>query len=414
MKFCMVTTFYPPCHFGGDATFVERLSTELGRRGHRVDVVHDADAYRALSGRVPPAPVPPPLNVSVHRLESGAGRLSPLLTHQTGLPLFKGPLRRILESGGYDVIHFHNASLVGPGAFAWGRAVKLYTIHEQWLLCPLSLLWKHDRAVCDAPRCTPCCLRAGRPPQFWRATPLLRRSLRHIDQFLAPSQFALDIHRDRGLDLPATVLPLFLDGAGGAATRDLPARVPNAPPRTRPYFLFAGRLVKPKGAQTLLAAFRDRPDADLLIAGDGDQAAILRQAAAGLSNVIFLGQAPNGHVRRLCRDAVALLVPSLCYEVFPTVVLEAFAESTPVVARRLGGLAEMVEEARGGLLFADEDGLRAAIDRLLGDRGLRDALGRNGHAALRDRWNADAHMRRYFGIIDACAAARTGKSAPDA
>ena len=48
LSFCMVTTFYPPYHFGGDAIYAYRLSNALARRGHKVTVVHSADAYRAL------------------------------------------------------------------------------------------------------------------------------------------------------------------------------------------------------------------------------------------------------------------------------------------------------------------------------------------------------------------------------
>jgi len=204
------------------------------------------------------------------------------------------------------------------------------------------------------------------------------------------------------------VLPLFLDAPGGPdGAGPEPGRGPAGAGR-KPYFLFAGRLVPPKGAHTLIAAFRDRPDVDLLVVGAGSQAAALREAASGLASVIFLGQVPNSQVRRLCRDAVAILVPSLCYEVFPTVVLEAFAGATPVVARDLGGLAEMVRESNGGLLYSDERGLCEAIDRLRGDGDLRDALGRNGYARLCDGWSADEHMRRYFAIIDDCAAGRRG------
>lgn len=68
----------------------------------------------------------------------------------------------------------------------------------------------------------------------------------------------------------------------------------------------------------------------------------------------------------------------------------------------------MIRESNGGLLYSDERGLREAIDRLRGDSELRDALGRNGYARLRDGWSADEHMRRYFAIIDDCAAGRRG------
>ena len=46
MRFCMVTTFYPPYHFGGDGTYVRALSEALVKRGHEVTVVHCEDAYR--------------------------------------------------------------------------------------------------------------------------------------------------------------------------------------------------------------------------------------------------------------------------------------------------------------------------------------------------------------------------------
>ena len=277
--------------------------------------------------------MPESANVTVHRLKSPFGPLSPLATHQTGRPLFQPALKRLLESGGYDVIHFHNASLIGAAAFEYGRAVKLYTMHEQWLVCPMHLLWKFGRKICDGRRCVWCCLHGRRPPQLWRATGFLRRRLRAIDRFLAPSRFARDIHAARGLELPITVLPYFLVGLP-------PPDGDDPPPHPRPYFLFVGRLVPTKGLQTLLARFRKPGAADLLVAGEGDHEPALRAAAAGMPNVRFLGVQPYERLRALYRHAIALVVPSVCYEVFPMVILEAFAEGTPVVARDLAGMAE--------------------------------------------------------------------------
>src|SRR5512134_3193703 len=103
MRFCMITTFYPPYHFGGDAIFVERLSDELARRGHHVEVIHCEDAYRVLArGDVRQAHREQP-GVVVHRLKSPFAWLSPLATQQTGYPLFKSrAIRRILAAG-FDV-----------------------------------------------------------------------------------------------------------------------------------------------------------------------------------------------------------------------------------------------------------------------------------------------------------------------
>jgi glycosyltransferase involved in cell wall biosynthesis len=402
MKFCMVTTFYPPYHFGGDATYVQRLAAELGRRGHRVDVVHDLDAYYLLHRGEPSFGSLDAANVTVHPLKSRWGPLSPLATHQTGWPLFKRRLTRLLESGGHDVIHFHNTSLIGAGAFGYGRAVKLYTIHEQWLVCPMHLLWKFGRAVCDRRACAWCCLHGRRPPQLWRATGLLRRRVAAIDQFLAPSRFVRDAHRERGMDLPTTVLPLFLPDAPPPPRDDLA-------PHPRPYFLFVGRLATTKGLQTVLEAFRRPGAADLLVAGEGGEAGRLRAAAAGLRNVKFLGVQPYERLRPLYRHAIALVVPSICYEVSPMVILEAFAEATPVIARDLAGMGEVVRDSHGGLLFHDDAELCVALDRMQAEPGLRRVLGDNGRQAYRERGTPERHIHRYLEIIEACQAARRAR-----
>ena len=397
VDFCMITTFYPPYHFGGDAAFVHQLAGELGRRGHRVDVVHDVDAYHVLRPGAAPVEGAPQDGVTVHRLRSPFGRLSPLATHQTGLPLFKSGLRRLLDANRYDVIHFHNASLIGPGAFAWGSGAKLYTIHEQWLLCPLHLLWRYDQRVCDDRQCVRCCLRAGRPPQLWRATAWFERQLTHIDRFLAPTRFVLDQHRELGLDLPGTVLPHFVT--------DPPSGIDETP-RPRPYFLFVGRLVATKGVQTLLPIFQDKQDVDLVVAGEGDEAEALRAQAAGAPNIAFLGGVSAERLRPLYRRAVALVVPSVAYEASSLVALEAFSQKTPVIARNQAGLAELVSEADGGLLYRGDGELRRALDRMRHEPGLRERLGENGYRAVRGPWSADAHIARYLDIARSCVAAK--------
>ncbi len=395
----MVTTFYPPYHFGGDAVYVHRLATELGRRGHSVDVVHDLDSYYLLHRGGPSLDYPPSDNVTIHRLKSRFGSLSPLATQQTGLAFFKPQVRRLIESGGHDVVHFHNVSLIGPGAFGYGHAIKLYTIHEHWLVCPMHSLWQFGRRRCTSRNCFWCCLRGARPPQLWRATGLLQRRARAIDQFLAPSRFVIDKHRELGMDVPTTVLPNFLPDPGPMPPAD---RLPHP----RPYFLFVGRLERIKGLDALFGPFRRTGAADLVVAGEGRQAAALRAAAADMPNVTFLGAQSSLSLRSLYRHAIALVVPSVCYEVFPMVILEAFAEATPVIARDLAGMAELVNDSRGGLLFRDEPGLQSALEQVRGNPQLRRELGERGRRTFLERWTSDVHVRNYLAVIETCREAR--------
>src|SRR5437773_11411152 len=62
--------------------------------------------------------------------------------------------------------------IFGPGALAYGRGLKLQTLHEHWLICPMHVLWKFDRAACVQPHCLSCTLHGRRPPQWWRYTGL--------------------------------------------------------------------------------------------------------------------------------------------------------------------------------------------------------------------------------------------------
>ena len=111
----MVSIYYPPYGFGGDAIYLHRLCNELVNQGHEVDVIHCADSYHMFVPTVDPDAFPAGKSVRVHQLESGVGMLSPLLSHQTGRPWLK--TRRILDifrSKRFDVIHYHNISLFGP------------------------------------------------------------------------------------------------------------------------------------------------------------------------------------------------------------------------------------------------------------------------------------------------------------
>jgi glycosyltransferase involved in cell wall biosynthesis len=398
----MVTTFYPPYSLGGDAVFVQRLANALAERGHHVEVIHDVDAFRVLAPGAPDAPYRDHPSVVVHGLRSGVGLLSPLATQQTGRPLFTGGRIRRLLARDFDVIHYHNVSLVGgPKVLEYGRALKLYTPHEYWLGCPTHVLFKLNREPCVQRSCLRCQLSYRRPPQWWRATGLLSRATRQVDAFLAPSRFAADVHRSMGLCGRIEILPLFVPPAV-----EPPAPLPPTAANAGPYFLFVGRLEKLKGLHTVLPLFRAAAPANLLVAGSGGYEPELRALAAGSPHVRFLGRLEAPALQALYREALAVVVPSLCYEVFPQVVLEAFQQGAPVVARNLGGLPELIGESGGGELFDSQEQLADALRRLAADRSYRDALGRRAQQACRDRWTVEAHLGRYLALVDELRAAR--------
>lgn len=405
MKFCMVTTFFGGHSFGGDAAYVDRLARALLRRGHEVHVVHCADSFRAVRGRHPLRPYEPPPGLVVHRLESPFGMLSPVATQVTGRPFFKSEsLRAVVEAADVDVVHFHNISLVGgPGVLhLGGRAVRLMTAHEHWLICPMHLLWKYGRTPCDGPSCVRCALAGGRPPQLWRYTGAIDRGLQQLDALIFPTRHALEEHRRRGIGAPLVHLPYFLpDDWSGGIEDDAPE------PSGRPYLAAAGRLVKMKGFQRLIPLMRYLPEADLRIAGTGPYEGHLRELARGLPNVRFEGLLGGADLARLFHGARAVVVPSLFPETFGYVVLEAFAVRTPVVVHRGGGaLHETGELSGGGLGYETDAEMLLALRRLLHDDDLRDELADRGFAIRAGEWSERAHLDRYFELIRGVQAGR--------
>lgn len=408
----MVTTFYPPYNFGGDGIAVQRLSRALVAAGHAVTVIHDTDAFNVLQpGRALDLPLhADDEGVKIVRLRSRLGALAPLLVQQLGRPVTHArQLRRLLGAGQWDVVNFHNVSLMGaPALLSYPRdAVTLYMAHEHWLVCPTHVLWRHRRERCDERQCLRCVLRHHRPPQLWRYTGGLQRAIAGVDAVIAMSEFSRQKHRAFGLEREMEVLPPFVPTDSAAESRQRMTLHP------RPYFFFAARLEPIKGLDDVLRAFRDFRDADLVVAGEGSQRARWQAMSADLPHVHFIGNIASEMVQAWHRNALATLVPSVGYETFGMVLIEAMHVGTPIIARRIGPFPEIVAGAGAGELFDTPAELLAALRRIAFDPTYRAQLATAARQSA-ERWSAAAVIPRYLDIIARASAARGHRGVTDA
>jgi len=166
----------------------------------------------------------------------------------------------------------------------------------------------------------------------------------------------------------------------------------------RPFFLFVGRLEVFKGLQDVIPVFREYESADLLVAGEGEYGPALRGLAADCPRVKFLGRVALEELCGYYREAIALIAPSIGYETFGVVVIEAFRQRTPVIARRLGAYPEIIETAGGGLLFSTTEELVAAMRTLQTNRPERTRLGDAAYAAYVEHWTESAVIPHYLEI----------------
>lgn len=276
-------------------------------------------------------------------------------------------IRHILRVEVPDVVHVHNFfPLFSPSVFYACRASgvpTVLTLHNFRIICPTAMLM-HEGAVTE---------RSVTGGPWWALRHrVYRGSLigtfllclmislhkcggtwhKTVDRFIVLSQFARLRFAQAGLPVEALVVkPNFVD-------------IPEPGSFKRAGLLFVGRLSSEKGIDVLLAA------ADRLIDRDILKAHLIAVAGAGpldhkLANsaVLNLGALPSEAVKQHMQSASALLLPSIWYEGFPMVLVEAFANGLPVIASRIGALAELVEDGVTGLLFepGDADDLSAKM-----------------------------------------------------
>ena len=199
-----------------------------------------------------------------------------------------------------------------------------------------------------------------------------------------------------------------------------PARYAPGPSRGEkgPQVLFVGRLAAVKGVRVLIDAFArlasDHPTARLTLVGDGpDRAALeLAVAKAGLTEQIeFTGYLSQDAVAETLANADIFALPSFA-EGVPVALMEAMASQIPVLAPRVGGVAELVEDGVHGFVLppGDVDALASALDNLLSDPGLRLKMGAEGRAKVESEFTQSSEAKWLLRLFEC---AHSG-SLPDA
>ncbi|MEK7607003.1 MAG: glycosyltransferase family 4 protein [Patescibacteria group bacterium] len=246
------------------------------------------------------------------------------------------------------------------------RSPWFHTLHDMGALHPTGLkIWRHEHE----------CMQNNLLVRMYRR--MNRRLFGSPDVVVSPSRFLLDEYLRAGF---------FAHSRCEVVKNPVQADSIAASRPAHPRFLYVGQLEPYKGIAVMLDAWRiiskRHSSAELVIAGDGSERDFVEDAAKKDASVRFLGRVPHGELAKVYAEAHCALLPSLAYENAPTSIAEAFASGTPVIASRIGGIPEMVENGVNGFLFEPgnaEDLARAMEEALASDR---DALHRQARASV--------------------------------
>jgi glycosyltransferase involved in cell wall biosynthesis len=328
------------------------------------------------------------------------GTTSPLRTLlQTANPWAARSLRELLRSFKPDVVHVKLfLTQLSPLILPLLRDLPaLY--HAVWYraVCPTGTKLLPNGAACAHGVGTACLRERCLPLRDWAPLMLQMRlwqRWREVFDLIVANSAATRAQLLAGGIEPVEVI------WNGVAAR--PMRAPLPP---EPLVVYAGRLVREKGVDLLLEAFagvmRRIPAARLLLIGEGpERGALERQAAAlGLRGcVAFSGRLSRDELEQRCAPAWVQAIPSRWDEPFGIVAAEAAMRGTAVVASDGGGLREIVEHGRSGLLTPPGEGapLADALATLLEDRERAEAMGRRGHERAMELFNEETVAEQFL------------------
>jgi len=404
-------TYYPGA-VGGTEVYVASLARNLQSKG--------VECVVAAPGSTERAELYEHEGIGVRRFpvtSTSRDMLSEL--YGDGDPYAAGRFGEILDQEQPDVVHMHaftrGVSLLTAREVKQ-RGIKLvFTYHTPTVSCQRGTLLRYGHEVCDGvldrTTCTRCTLQSlgvngfggkvlSAVPQgigralgaahlgggMWTALQMtnliqlrhdaFRELMREVDAIIALCQWVQDLLIGNGVE--EQKITVSRHGLPHESNGPSQSRLPVAPLPLRIAFL--GRIHATKGPDILIRAIHSRPDLDVrldlygIVQGSADEHYLeeLKAMAADDSRVSFLPAVPGEKVVSAISSYHLLAVPSRWLETGPLVVLEAFAACVPVIGSKLGGIAELIEDGRNGLLVDDDspDSWAKEIARLANDRML--------------------------------------------
>ncbi len=364
MKILMVNKFLYPR--GGCETYMLKLAEELRKKGHEIEFFGMYDENNTVGNSE---------NLYTTNMDF----------HSTGLARFLYPFKiiysfeaarkigQVLDSFKPDIVHMNNINFQLTPSIIYAikkRNIPLVqTVHDYQMICPNHLLY----SLKETKPCERCingskfnclkynCIHSSRVKSLIGSIEAklysLLKTYKKVDLYVCPSKF-----------LESKLLSassLFKGKTFTIHNFIVKKPLPKKETLEKPYVAFASRLSVEKGVDILAKAAKLLPNVSFMVAGNGPDDECLKN----IPNVKMLGFLSGDQLISLIANAKVMILPSVWYENCPLNILETHSFGVPVITMNSGGMAELVEDEKTGLLIDEPtpEAIAKAIDKVFSD-----------------------------------------------
>ncbi|MCB0075970.1 MAG: glycosyltransferase [Anaerolineales bacterium] len=367
MRIAVVVNTFPPFYAGGAEVSAFHSSRAMQRLGYEVEILVVSNrATTERDERYNYEGLPVHL---LHRQRTVRTAWSDLFDPHA----YRAVLSEI-ETRQFDLLHIHNVSQSTLAPFVAAKRAKVpvvNTLHDLWLTCANNMRFQADGTYCDPALFPDGCGNCYQRYDYWAAVPYRRRLMQRLTDnvalFLAPSQAIIERHVECGFDRDRfRLLRLGFEQQPLPAPSHATVRQILATQNDFHTIVFAGGGTHIKGSSVVAAAlprlFEQDERLRVVIAGGGDPA-VLDQLRHYEPRLQLLGHVPFQEMPALFGAADLTLLPSIWHENSPVIIFESFGGGTPVLASRIGGIPELIQEGITGFLVppSDPEALATAV-----------------------------------------------------
>lgn len=355
MRILLVNTYYYPNMIGGTEQSVKLLAEGLVNNGHEVFVLtgdKESKEHENINGvNVIRLDLMNKNKSAIHRLIRKGAEFNNIF--------IKKMLEEVIVNVNPQIIHTNNLFYISP--IIWEIAKKqdvrvVHTLRDYWGLCPKTSLLDRETKICRKKKLL-CNIHSKNYMHFSK----------NIDIVTAPSKFTIELYNKNGMfnNIKNVVVPNAID-ININEYLDIVNKKQKSN-NNKINFIYIGSLHEHKGVKYLIETFKEINNENIIlnICGNGPLKDIVEEACKVDKRINYLGTVFGDKKEEILKKSDVMVIPSIWYEPFGRVVIEGYKYVLPVIACKIGGIKELLDENNSiGVEPASKVQLKSAIEKL--------------------------------------------------